>query len=447
MVAGYQKWQRKELDAALREGRSSSGSMAEADTQQREAPRCPVIAGRPFEPLDPVVAADPYPWLHLAHREAPVFYMPEHDAWCVTSYGDVLEVIRDTTSYSSRKVIQFAQLAPEFEEAFADGPPDRVLVTTDPPEHTRLRKLAQKGFTPKLIASREEEVRALADALIDAFIDRGRCDLVGEFAEHLPVQAITRLVGAPLERTADFARWAYDRIAMLAGGRQLSREERLELSRRAVEFNEWLREFVEERRAHPQDDLASGLVHAQTDDGDPALSTGEVVTMIGTFLSAGTSTTAHFIPMLVRELLLRPEAWTRVRGDRELIARAVEEGLRHRTSVHGVTRTTTCDVVLGGVEIPAGSDLYVHYAAAQRDESVFSDPDAFDVDRENVKQHFAFGKWAHICLGAPLARLETRVALECFAERMPNMRLVPDQPEEWLPHMLTPGLASLQIEW
>jgi cytochrome P450 len=112
-----------------------------------------------------------------------------------------------------------------------------------------------------------------------------------------------------------------------------------------------------------------------------------------------------------------------------------------------VTRTTTCDVVLGGVEIPAGSDLYIHYAAAQRDEAVFTDADTFDLDRENVKQHFAFGKWTHICLGAPLARLETRISLECFAERMPDMRLVPDQPEEWIPHMLTPGLRSLLIEW
>ena len=421
--------------------------MTHLSTPEARTPACPIVHGRRFDPLDPVVAADPYPWLHAAHSEAPVFYMPEHDAWCVTRYDDVLSVLRDTTTYSSRKVIRFAQLAPEFEQAFADGPPDRVLVSTDPPEHTRLRKLAQKGFTPKLIASREDEVRDLANALIDGFVDRGRCDLVSEFAEHLPVQAITHLVGAPIERTGDFAHWAFDRIAMLAGGPQLSREERLEISQRVLDFNNWLYEFVEERRADPKDDLTSGLVHAETDDGQPALSTGEVVTMIGTFLSAGTSTTAHFIPMLVRELLRRPGLWERIRADRELIARAVEEGLRHRTSVHGVTRTTTRDVMLGGVEIPAGSDLYVHYAAAQRDAAVFADPDTFDLDRENVKQHFAFGKWTHICLGAPLARLETRVSLECFAARMPDMRLVPDQPEEWVPHLLTPGLTSLLIVW
>ena len=421
--------------------------MSSLPAREARTPSCPLIDGRPFDPLDPVVAADPYPWLRAAHHEAPVFYMPEHDAWCVTRYEDVLSVLRDTTTYSSRKVIQFAQLAPEFEQAFPDGPPDRVLVSTDPPEHTRLRKLAQKGFTPKLIASREDEVRTLANALIDRFVDRRRCDLVSEFADRLPVQAITLLVGAPIERTGDFGRWAFDRIAMLAGGRQLSQGERLEISQRVLDFNNWLHEFVEERRADPKDDLTSGLVHAETDDGQPALSTGEVVTMIGTFLSAGTSTTAHFIPLLVRELLQRPGLSERIRGDREAIARAVEEGRRFRTSVHGVTRTTTRDVVLGGVEIPAGGDLYIHYAAAQRDEAVFDHPDTFDVDRENVKQHFAFGKWAHICLGAPLARLETRVSLECLADRMPEMRLVPDQPEEWIPHMLTPGLRSLLIEW
>ena len=421
--------------------------MTDLRIQQAGGPRCPVIDGRTFDPLDPDVAADPYPWLRSAHRETPVFYMPDYDAWCVTRYADVLDVLRDTATYSSRKVIQFAQLAPEFEEAFADGRPDRVLVSTDPPEHTRLRKLAQKGFTPKLIASREAEVRGLANDLIDAFVDRRRCDLVSEFADKLPVQAITLLVGAPIERAGDFVEWAHDRIAMLAGGRQLTREERLEISQRVLDFNKWLHDFVEERRLHPRDDFTSGLVLAETDDGEPALSTGEVVTMIGTFLSAGTSTTAHFIPLLVRELLRRPDVWERLRADRELIAPAVEEGLRYRTSVHGVTRTTTRDVTLGGVAIPSGSDLYIHYAAAQRDESMFSNPDLFDIDRENVKHHFAFGKWTHICLGAPLARLEVRVALECFVERIPEMRLVPNQPEEWVPHMLTPGLSSLLVEW
>ena len=143
--------------------------------------------------------------------------MPERRV-VVTRFDDVLKVIRDTTTYSSRKVIQFASFPSSSRRR---GQPARSRARLDrPAEHTRLRKLAQKGFTPKLIASRDGEVRELANKLIDAFVDRGSCDLVGEFAGHLPVQVITRLVGAPLERTGDFAQWAHDRIAMLAGGRR-----------------------------------------------------------------------------------------------------------------------------------------------------------------------------------------------------------------------------------
>jgi cytochrome P450 len=397
--------------------------------------------------MEPEQAANPYPWLSAAQKECPVFYMPGYNMWCVTRYEDVLAILHDTETYSSRKVIRFAKLLPEFEEAFRDGRPDRVLVSTDPPEHTRLRKLAQKAFTPKLIASREEEVRALCNALIDEFVDDRQCDVVHQFADHLPVQAITRLVGAPLEKTDEFFRWAIDRIAMLTGAPDMSGEQRRELSERAVAFQEWLREFVEERRANPRDDLASGLVHATTEDGDPALSTSEVVIMIGTILSAGTSTTAHFIPLMVREVLRDPDQWGRVKADRAVLERAVEECLRLVTSVHGVTRTTTREVTIAGVRIPESADIYIHYGAAQRDEAVFADPNSFDVDRANLSKHFAFGRYAHMCLGAPLARLEARVALECFADRIPDMHLVEGQLEEWVPNLLTPGLKQLLVAW
>lgn len=394
---------------------------------------CPVVHGQQFNPLDPTQAGDPYPWLSEAQRDAPVFYMPQYDMWCVTRYDDILDVLRDPGTYSSRNVVP---LPP-------GSPPS--LVTADPPVHTRLRKLAQKGFSPRLIAQREPEVRALCDQLVDTFVNDGRCDFVSQYAELLPAMSITLVVGASQARVDDFRQWAHDRIALLAPG---TPDSELEAARgRMKSFTAWLRGFVEERRESPQDDVTSGLVHATTDDGQPALTTDEVIGLIGTILSAGSSTTANLLPVVVRELLRHPEQWEEIRRDRSLATAAVEEGLRNMTSVRGIMRATNREVEIAGVRIPKDADLYLHFGVAQRDPEVFSDPERFDIHRENLRRHFAFGKWTHICLGAPLARLETRVTIECLLDRTPQVRLASDQDEQWEPSLLTPGLRSLIFEW
>lgn len=396
-------------------------------------PTCPLVSGRAFDPMDPDQAGNPYPWLAAAQREQPVFYMPEYDIWCVTRHQDALEVIHDVETFSSRKVVP---TPPE-------GPPS--LVAIDPPAHTRLRKLAQKGFSPRLVAEHEAGVRALCDALVDEFVADGRCDFVEQYANRLPSRAITLIVGAPIDRSADFARWAHDRIVQL--NPRSTEEERSSARARMATFAGWLEEFVEERRARPQGDLTSELVHATTDDLSPALSTPEVVSLIATVLSAGSSTTANMLPVMVREVVRRPDVWAKLQAKRELTAPAVEESLRLLTSVRGVTRTANREAMVGGVTIPEGADLYVHLGAAQRDPAVFEEPETFDIHRDNLRQHFAFGRWAHICLGAPLARLELRVTLECLMDRLQTARLVPAQREEWIPHILTPGLRSLLLEW
>lgn len=424
-----------------------SGDRAVMTTDAAGRPTCPVAHGIPFDVLDPRQAADPSLWLDQAQRDAPVFYMPERDMWCVTGYENVLTVLRDTETFSSENVIPLAHLADDLAEAFGDAVRDRPLVTLDPPEHTRLRKPAQKGFTPKMIASKAGIVRDLCDALIDDFIADGRCDVVSQLAEHLPAKAITALVGAPAERAPQFYEWAQDRVAALVGAPQLDEEQRKALVERAKQFNGWLVEFVNSRREAPEEDLTSELAHAVDSDGKPALSTADVVNLIATILSAGSTTTTNFIPAAIQELLREPRRWEELRADRSLIPDAVEECLRLRTSVRGVNRLTTRDVELGGVTIPADSNLYVHYTAAQRDAEVFEDPGRYDVHRPNLRRHFAFGRWTHMCLGAPLARLETQIVIEQFLDRLPGVRLEPGQSEEWIPHLLTPGMKSLYVEW
>jgi len=412
------------------------------------APRCPMVGGVSFNPLDPEQAGSPFAWLHAAQAEAPVFYLPGLDLWCVTRYDDVLAVLRDTATFSSRNVVRITQLWPDVADRFTDGyPNNKGLASLDPPRHDRLRKLAQRAFTPKMIEARAAEVRSLCDSLVDDFIDDGNCDFVAQYSNHLPIRAITRVVGAPDEKTSDFFVYAEDTIAMSSLAPPLDDEEKRVRSLRALAFTEWLREFVEERRATPTDDLTSALVNAQTDDGASALTTAEVMSLIAAILNAGTATTANYLPQIVRLLLENEEQWTAVKADPSLVRGALEETLRFASPVRGVRRTAMREAVVGGVTIPEGADLYVHYGAAQRDSSVFADPDVFDIRRDDVDMHFAFGRWTHMCLGAPLARLEARVTLECLIERMPGLRIAAGQRDRWVPNLLTPVFATLLLEW
>lgn len=410
-------------------------------------PGCPFSQGVAFDPFRADQAGEPYRWLEVSRRDMPVFYWPDHKLWCVTRYDDINAILRDPKTYSNRKVINFENFSEEFATAFPEGRPDKVLVTLDPPEHGRLRRLAQAAFSPKLIESKRADIRRLCDRLIDAFIAEGSADLVAAYADRLPVQAITTVVGAPIERAPFFRQWALDRLLMLKGAPDFTQEQRRELIERAIEFNDWLRAFVEDRREAPRDDLASALLHATTPDGDPALSMQEILGLVGTILSAGSTSTAHLIAMMFRELLRNRGQWEEVAADRTLVKNAVEESLRIRTPVHGVLRTTTREVELHGVKIPADSDVYLYYASAQRDGTVFADPDRFDIHREDVYKHFAFGRFVHVCLGAPLARMEAEETLHAFLDRIPDLRLVEGQPENWTPNILSPGLQALQIRW
>jgi len=418
-----------------------------ADAQNAIAPTCPFAGGIAFDPFRADQAGEPYPWLEVARRDVPVFYWPQHKLWCVTRFDDINAILRDPKTYSNRKVINFENLSDEFAAAFPEGRPDKVLVTLDPPEHGRLRRLAQAAFSPKLIESKRADIRKLCDRLIDTFIANDGVDLVSDYADRLPVQAITHVIGAPIERTPFFRQWALDRLMMLKGAPNFSPAQRDALIGRAIEFNDWLRAFVEERREHPREDLASALLHARTPEGDPALSMQEILGLIATILSAGSTSTAHLIAMMFRELLRNREQWQELASDRALVKNTVEESLRIRTPVHGVLRTTTRDVELHGVTIPAGSDIYLYYASAQRDGSVFAEPDRFDIHRRDVYKHFAFGRFVHVCLGASLARIEAEETLDAFLDRLPGLKLVEGQPENWTPNILSPGLQSLKATW
>jgi cytochrome P450 len=413
----------------------------------QERPTCPFVDGVPFDPIRPEQVLNPYPWLQAARAKTPLFYMPESGAWCVTRHEDVLAVLRDTDRFSSAKVVEKRPL-PGLEDSLPEGHPvAQGLVNTDPPEHTRLRKLAQKAFTPRMVASYEPVTRALAEKLVDGVVERGEMDLIQDFSRDLTGRTITAVIGAPAEKADDFVEWSDRNLGATMDAPPMSEEQEREMVAQVVAFNSWLLDFVEDRRASPREDYASLLVHAQSDDGAPALSTFEVVRILGSVISAGLDTTSSLIGFCLRDLLESRERWERLLADREQVPRAIEEVLRLDGPIHGIRRDVVADAEIGGRQFRKGDVLYLSFASAQRDEAVFQRPDEFDQDRSDLDQHFAFGRWRHFCLGAPLARMEAKVALEVLLERIPSLRLSEGGDPQVLPSKLGAFLTGLRVEW
>ena len=412
------------------------------------APRCPVVDGKPFDPFDQEQAENPYPWAAAARNEAPVFYMPELDVWCVTRYDDVLEVLRDHNTFSSRNAITPRQLSGPLAEVFPDGLPVRhSLLLKDPPEHTQIRKLVQRRFTPTAIAQYEDMVRGQANRLIDDFIDDGCCELVSQYSSLLPLRVICDIAGIPDAETHNLGHWVDDTLLLLEGAPPLSAEQEEQIARRLKPIMEWLLAWVKERRLNPRDDITSELLSARTDDGQPRMTSDEVIGFLNGLLTAGIGTTKNFIALATRELLSHPDQWEQLKADRSLLDNALEECLRLRSPSRGSRRTTLRDVTIGGTTIPKGAVVQLLMYSPQHDESVFEDPDRLDIHRPNAIKHFSFGRSTHMCLGASLARLEARVSFELFLDRLPDMRLAPDQEYRWVPNMTIAEFTSLRLEW
>ena len=408
------------------------------------------IMGSPvfdFDPLAPDHVVDPWPRLAKARSEQPVFYMPDVDMWCVTRYDDMLEMLRDTETFSSAEAIHMVNPVPE-EITIPPGCPYPELENVaqfDPPEHTRLRKLMQPGFSPKRLSHRADEIQAIADGLIDEFVDTGRVDLVTGYSNPIPIRVMAMILGFPPEAAERFRYWT-DSFFDLLGVPGLSHERVVALWRGLLESDGYTRELIEERRRRPADDLVSDLVTSVADDGSPSLTDDEITANIHAFIVAGTDTTAILLSQMVYTLLEDRERWERVCADPGMVTNAVEETLRLRGPIRGLNRMTTRDCELGGVKIPKGARLYWMLSSANLDDAQFDEPERFDLNRPRISAHLAFGKWTHFCIGAPLARLEARIALERLTTRVPGMRLA-QETIEWVPNLITPAPAELNVEW
>ena len=403
-----------------------------------------------FNPFAPDQLLDPNSVLARARQEAPVFFAPELGFWVVTRYDDVNRIFGDTAHYSNSAVLSLRMERPAvIDEEFGDRQLglSEQLVTSDPPRHTRLKKLMSPAFLPRRVLEREEWIRQLTHRLVDDFAQDGEAELVSAYAARIPPAVIAKVVGAPEEDAVKFSGWVND-ILTLTGALDVPEDVRADAWRGVFAFEDYIRALIAERRSVPADDLTSDFLLARTDDGSPAMTDTEAMWNVFNVAGAGTDTSGVLIAQLVHLLLTHPDQWDAIKDDPSLIPNAVEEALRVRSPVRGLLRKTTGDLEIDGVAIPAESLVFVHLSSANQDEQTFAAPQAFDIHRANANRHLGFGSRAHACIGAPLARLEARVAIETLAERLPNLELVDeDRVLQYKPNLIIPAIASIRARW
>ena len=397
--------------------------------------------------LDPANRADPYP-LFAQIRELGPLLMPESNMTVFSSFADCDEVLRhpDSCSDSMKSSVVQRHLAAGATPPRGNTPGFLFL---DPPDHTRLRKLAQQAFAPRVVRALEPDIAAMVDGLLDAMAAAGSADLISDLAYPLPVAVICRLLGVPVEDESQFSSaaalvaQALDPIMSITGAPDPEADARLEAG---AWLREYLGELVERRRADPQQDLISALIAAE-EDGDQ-LTADEIVATCNLLLIAGHETTVNLIGGGVLELLRHPDQMDRLRRDPSLVRTAVEELLRYTSPVFLATeRYAREDLELGGVAIPRGGLVFGALGSANRDGAAFADPDRLDVARAENK-HLGFGEGIHYCLGAPLARLEARVAIETLLRRSPDLHLaVPAESLRWRRSLILRGLDSLPVRF
>ncbi|WP_408890175.1 cytochrome P450 [Myxococcus faecalis] len=403
--------------------------------------------GSEYRPLDSPQLENPHPFLARARREAPVFFSPALGAWVVTRHADISAVVADTERFSSAESITVgaATTPPEVVAALMDGYPlVPSLVDNDPPAHSRFRGLVSKAFTGRRLAQKEPFIRALVDELIDSFRNEGKADLFLRFAHPLSASIIAEILGIPRADIHRFRRWSDELTTVLAAHGPI--EHQVACARGVVEFQRYLAQALEERKTAPREDLLSDIVTGSR-ELTPPLSMAELVSMLMQVHFAGHETTAGLIVGAVELLLEHPEQLQALRDDPSLIAGAVEEAVRMTSPVHAMFRTALEPVELGGVPIPKGAHIRIVYASANRDEARFHEPERFDVRRPDVKKHLAFGQGLHFCIGAPLARLEARLALEALLRSLPGLRRVPGQTPGFLKSVTVRRHESLEVAW
>lgn len=407
--------------------------------------KCPVHNfGDTFDPLD---LSNPYPLLEQSRDDEPIFYSPAIDYWVVTRYEDIKAIFRDHETYTAENTITpIVPFSDAVKAMLNDGDytPQPVLSNNVPPSHTRIRALVNKLFVPRRMNSFASDIRDIADMMIDQLNDTQPVDIVSALTYEYPAYVLFRVLGVPDADVAQVKAWAGNRIKLYYG--RPTAEEQIEMTKNLVPFWKYTVNLVNEKVANPQDDLTSDLIRMRDGD-DTILTLNEIASCMITLLVAGHETTTAQINNGLLHWLGQREHWEALCQHPDTILKAVEEMMRYDPSVCTWRRLARKTTVINGVEIPDGANLLLMLNSANRDVTMFPDPDAIDITRDNVKDHLALGYGIHYCVGAPLARLEMSILLEKLTQRMPTLRLVPDQDIEYTRNISFRGAVKLMVEW
>ena len=390
---------------------------------------------------------DPYPLYHRLRNVEPVHWSDAWDCWLLTRYDDVNAALHDSKQFSSVGTTErYLQQLPA--DALAEVQPlykhfTSGMVRLDPPEHTRIRSLTNKAFTPRVVGSLRTRIQRIVDELIDAFQARGRCNLISEFAYPLPAQVFAGLIGFPLEDCDRFKVWSVEIAAFHGTGRAdpaVAKQSQSAL----LEARQWLSELADDRRRQPRDDLLTRFVQAE-EEGD-RLSEAEMFSTCVTFMIGGHETTTNLIGNGMLALLQNPDQWSLIRQNSNRIESTVEEMLRYDAPTQRAHRIAATDIPLRGKTIRQGEFIQAVLGAANRDAEQFPEPDRFDITRQNNK-HLSFGAGPHYCVGAPLSRLEAQIAIPTLIRRLPNLRLASDEVPELSSNNFFRGRTKLPLEF
>jgi cytochrome P450 len=388
-----------------------------------------------FDIRDPQFRADPYPLFDILRANAPVFYWEEWGIWFLTRYEDCNNLLRDNR-LGRGEMLSF----PDAEKALWEMMSEWML-TQNPPDHTRLRGLVHKAFTPRIVEQMRENIQVITNGLLDKVQANGRMDLIADLAYPLPVTVIARMFDVPEQDYALFHGWSN------ALGRTLDYTDDSTIyengAKAAEEFIAYLQELVAERRANPGKDLLSALIQAR-EAGD-SLTESELYATCTLLLTAGHETTINLIGNGTLALLRNPEQLAQLRENPGLMKTAVEELLRYDSPVQATGRVVYEDVEVGGLTLKPRAQVNFMLGAANHDPARFDNPHQLDLSRQ-PNPHLAFGSGIHYCLGAPLARLEGQIAFATLLERMPDLRLEIDEPK-YRDNFILRGLEALPVSW
>lgn len=383
-----------------------------------------------YDPFEPSVLEDPYPYYRHLRQHAPCYHNPERGLWVLSRYQDVRAALADPDAFSSTQGVGYERR------------PVPMMIAYDPPEHTRLRRIVAGRFTPRALAAWEPRIEEVVRELFDPLLSAGPVDLVEQLSGPFPVRVIAEMMDIPFERRADFKRWSDNTVEALGGAVGMPPEQRAQVEMTIFEFATYFAGVVAERRPHAGErhDLISLLIRP-SDEGE-SLSDMEIISFCVLLLVAGNETTTNLISNTAYHLLKNPEAWQKLRAEPSLDKSLIEESLRYDAPIQGFFRNTRRPVEVAGGTIPADAKVMLLYGSANRDERKFAEPDAFRIER-NPLEHIAFGFGPHTCLGAHLARLEARALLRRVLSTMRRMTLEAEPVRTQNP--LLRGMQSLRV--